>query len=115
MTRIVLGAWLLVAGVVAAFVFYMSDEVARLEQELKIVEREIVKEQRALHILKAEWSYLNRPQRLAELSERHLTLVPLSAERLIGFEDLPLRRARLNAPDASLEGLETIGQEAAEP
>jgi hypothetical protein len=107
MTRLVLLAWILAGGAVAGFVFQMSNEVADLEKELTAVERDILGQQRALHVLRAEWSYLNRPERLSELSQKHLSLAPVPAERVIGISDLPLRPIeRISAQSAALEGFE---------
>lgn len=107
MTRFVLLAWILAGGAVAGFVFQMSNQVAHLEKELTAVERDILSQQRALHVLQAEWSYLNRPDRLSELSQKHLALEPVPAERLIGISDLPLRPSeRDSGEDAPSEKLE---------
>ncbi len=91
MNRIVLLAWLVTGCLSVGFVFYVADDVARLEEELQQVERQILKEQRAIHVMAAEWSYINRPDRLADLARRHLDLAPLPAERIVQIEDLPMR------------------------
>ena len=101
MTRLVFLGWLFLGGVLAVFGFYLSDEVTRLDGELRAVERAILDEQRAIHVMTAEWSYLNRPARLAELAQRHLSLTPLRAERMVGFDDLP---ERVKAPLPGNEG-----------
>jgi len=43
-----------------------------------------------VHILEAEWSFLNSPARLSALAQRHLNMAPIPAERVITFADLPL-------------------------
>jgi hypothetical protein len=64
--------------------------VRTLEQEIAETQRDILRDQEAVHVLEAEWSYLNSPARIAALAERHLGLAPIPAERVVGFEDLPL-------------------------
>ena len=91
MRRLPLLFWLLTAGLATALVFQVSNDVQSLEGELKQVKREILREQESLHILKAEWSYLNRPERLGDLARRHLLLEPLAAERILTFVDLARR------------------------
>ena len=86
MNRIVLLAWLFVGCLSAGFVFYVANDVAHLEEELRQVERQILKEQRAIHVMAAEWSYINRPDRLADLARRHLDLAPLPAELVACFD-----------------------------
>jgi hypothetical protein len=74
---------------------------------LRLVEREVLKEQRAIHVMAAEWSYINRPDRLADLARRHLDLAPLPAGRIVNIDDLPARavaRLSLDAEDPDGEG-----------
>jgi len=95
MKRLSLLFWLLTAGTATALVFQVSNDVQGLEKELQQVKREILRDQESLHVLKAEWSYLNRPDRLAAMAGSYLDLEPLPAERIVGLTDLPYR-----APDA---------------
>jgi hypothetical protein len=95
--------WLALAIVAGAGLFHISYRVQSLEQELTQANRDILREQETIHLLGAEWSYLNEPTRLAELTRRHLTLVPLSAEQMVRIEDLPLRLPPLIAESAPLK------------
>ena len=54
-------------------------------------------------MLRAEWSYLNEPTRLAELTRRHMALAPLAASQMVRIEDLPLRLPPLIAETAPLK------------
>ena len=45
----------------------------------------------AVHVLKAEWSYLNQPARLEDLGRRLLNLEPVKATQTISIEDIPFR------------------------
>jgi cell division protein FtsL len=91
MTRFAV-TWLIAVTVAALGLFHVSHRVEQLENELRIEQRSILQEQQNIDILKAEWSYLNRPERIADLAERHLALVPLSADHMIGIQDLPQRQ-----------------------
>jgi hypothetical protein len=94
--------WLSLAVVAGVGLFHVSYRVQSLEEELTRLNREILRERETIHVLRAEWSYLNEPQRLAELSRRHLTLAPLSASQMMRIEDLPLRLPPLIAETAPL-------------
>jgi hypothetical protein len=94
--------WLSLAVVAGVGLFHVSYRVQSLEEELAQVNRDILHEQETIHVLRAEWSYLNEPQRLAELSRRHLTLAPLSAPQMMRIEDLPLRLPPLIAETTPL-------------
>jgi hypothetical protein len=95
--------WLALAIVAGAGLFHVSYRVQSLEEELTRVNRDILREQETIHLLRAEWSYLNEPTRLAELTRRHLALAPLSAGQMVRIEDLPLRLPPLIAETAPLK------------
>lgn len=80
--------------------YHLKHEVMLLEQELAQTNRKILKEQEAIHVLEAEWTYLNDPRRLEALSKRYLELAPLSAAQVITLHDLP-RRLDLVITDAN--------------
>ncbi|HIP79479.1 MAG TPA: hypothetical protein EYH07_13595 [Kiloniellaceae bacterium] len=90
MRRFVIVCWVLAGSVTALTLFQIKQEVTELEAEIKTVHREILRDQEAIHVLEAEWSYLNNPARIATLAERHLQFGPIPAERVIGFADLAI-------------------------
>ncbi len=67
----------------------IGTEVHDLEDRLAGIHRDIAREQEALHVLRAEWSYLNRPERLEDLARRHLDLRVPAAEQTMRVSDLP--------------------------
>lgn len=102
MSRLVILIWLVAIMVAALGLFHVKYQVQRLEEELDLAQRSILHRQESIHILKAEWSYLNRPARLSDLAKRHLDLAPLDSNRLVRLNDLP-RRAERNEDSASLD------------
>ena len=92
-------------AILAFGLFALKYEVRGLEAELERLEREARTEQEAIRVLNAEWSYLNRPERLQALSERHLPLAAVEA-RQIGDLDLVPRRIERAAAGAGDEGAE---------
>ena len=95
--------WLTLAIVAGAGLFHVSYRVQSLEEELTQANRDILREQETIHLLHAEWSYLNEPTRLAELTRRHLALAPLASGQMVRIEDLPLRLPPLIAETAPLK------------
>jgi hypothetical protein len=83
--------WMGLAGAVGFGLFQLKHKVQELEDEMFRLNRAIVGEQQAIHVLKAEWSYINQPQRLQALASRHLDLQPMKPAQLGGLADLPLR------------------------
>lgn len=83
--------WFLIATCLGVALFMVKHEVQRREEQLAGLHRQILASQEAVHVLEAEWSYLNRPDRLEALVRRHLNLVPLDTRRLGSVELLPMR------------------------
>ncbi|MDO8839868.1 MAG: hypothetical protein Q7V31_13155 [Parvibaculum sp.] len=54
------------------------------------LEAQIGAEREAIRVLRAEWSYLNQPERLQELAARYTALQPLTASQIVEFEDVPM-------------------------
>lgn len=69
-------AWLALVVVAGTGLFLVKHEVQDLEEQLARLDDRIAKERENIHVLRAEWAYLTRPERLARLSERHLELKP---------------------------------------
>lgn len=90
MTRFAI-TWLIAVTVAALGLFHVSHQVEQLKNELIREQRSILRDQETIHVLEAEWSYLNRPERIADLARRHLALIPLSADRVVSIQDLPQR------------------------
>ncbi|NQV98620.1 MAG: hypothetical protein HQ483_02890 [Rhodospirillales bacterium] len=88
--------------------FVVKYQVQDLEDKLTQINREIADNNQAVHVLNAEWSHLNEPNRLRHLAARYLDLGPLdnaqftSAAELL--EQLPLR------VDADMEDNAALGQ-----
>ncbi|MEI8393761.1 MAG: hypothetical protein WCF85_03430 [Rhodospirillaceae bacterium] len=83
--------WLSVAAFAGVSLFHTSYRVQGLRDELAGMERQIGAENDGIQVLKAEWSFLNDPARLEQLAANHLTLKPITATQISGFDALPIR------------------------
>ncbi len=92
---------LAVAVVAGGSLFHVSDGARALKDELKSLDRQFAADTDEMHVLRAEWSYLNQPARLEELARRHLGLEPLTGAQVIRLEMLPLRERPAAAPIAA--------------
>ena len=61
------------------------------ERVLQDLTAQIAKEAEAIRALKAEWSYLNQPDRLQTLARKHLALAPTSPNQIVVLASLPQR------------------------
>ncbi len=84
-------ALLTLAGAAGGALFHVSYEVRALKDELASLDRQIVADRDDVHVLRAEWSYLNQPARLEELSRRHLGLAAVTADQIGTLAALPMR------------------------
>ena len=79
----------------ASGLYLVEHEVQELERRLNRVNADLLARQQAIQVLKAEWSYLNQPERLQDLATRYaerLRLAPLDPGQVTtSFADLPPR------------------------
>ena len=83
--------WLLAAILVGCGLYQLKYEVQGKEEQLARLNRQIQSEQEAIHVLHAEWAFLNRPDRLADLSNRHLELTPVAPAQFSRIASIPER------------------------
>jgi cell division protein FtsL len=111
----------LVLGLVAlAYVIYQVKYEARaLDQEIASLGKEIETERDALAVLRAEWSLLNRPERIERLAQKYLKLAPAQPRQLVTLDkvtDRDFDRARLEVaapvptPAASTQKTRSAGK-----
>ncbi len=83
-------AYVLLGMTLAIFGLYqVKYQVRDVKNKVKALEVQLVKERNSLHVLKAEWAYLNRPERLQHLSQKYFTMAPLSGTQLVDVKTLP--------------------------
>jgi hypothetical protein len=91
MIRLGTVVWLALVALVGFGMFEVKYTVMDLEDELARTNKSIQLDVDAIHVLKAEWSYLDQPARLAELSHHFLDLAPLNTAQLGQIENIPMR------------------------
>lgn len=67
----------------------MTNMVQELQGKLNSINRDIEKDIKSIHVLKAEWSHLNNPSRLRKLVSKHISLNQIQAEQIINYSALP--------------------------
>ncbi|TDL81971.1 cell division protein FtsL [Palleronia sediminis] len=98
---------------VIALAYWAYSENYATQQSLREVERlqaQIGRAHSDLTILRAEWAYLNRPERLRDLAEINfdrLGLLPLAPQQFADAAQIPYRGDSLGAP-LDLDGVATV-------
>ena len=82
--------WCLFAVVSGSYYFVLTNDVQNLEKELAQINRDIEKDIRDIHILEADWSELNNPERLKTLAAQYISLDFIKPEQIINYSALPL-------------------------
>ena len=108
----ILGICLVAALVLAAAdVYKIKFESVRQSQRLTKLRMDIRHEQGAIAALRAEWSKLDNPRRIEELTRRHLSLRATEAQQYDPLDSLPQR-----SPDiVPVEQSDPIGTVIAHP
>jgi hypothetical protein len=83
---------LLFAGMVIA-VYLLKGHVEEREGTLARTQQSILDERESIEILRAEWSYLNRPERLRRLAATRSDLQPIGADRYASWRRMGQRLA----------------------
>ncbi len=89
-------ALMLLTVAIGVGLFLVKYRVQSLEDQLQILNRGIAGDREKIHVLKAEWSYFNEPERLRTLAGRHLDMMPVQSGQVMMRqrleENLPERR-----------------------
>jgi len=81
--------------------FVVKQTVQNLDDELANVRRKTIAEQKEIHELSADWTFLNQPELLADLNKRYVGLASVSPKQIVaGIDSLPLRPVAPPPPDA---------------
>ncbi|MFN0264300.1 hypothetical protein ACKTEK_10530 [Tepidamorphus sp. 3E244] len=88
----VAGLFACAAMVVSAIaLFQYKHEAQERRTNIARLKSEISKERAAIDLLQAEWTYLNRPERIQALAERFLNLQPFKMEQVVALDDIAIR------------------------
>nr|WP_321456323.1 hypothetical protein [uncultured Cohaesibacter sp.] len=103
---------LLFAVLVGAFWLFQVKHQAKEEGEkIAALQEQIKDEEDALLLLKAEWSYLNRPQRIQKLAEEYqdtLGLKTIEPYQIGDLKDVPDKVGDDTLPGAVVNDLEGL-------
>jgi hypothetical protein len=102
--------WLMLTVAVGAALFMLKYKVQDLENELVGKQQQIVRDQSAIRVLQAEWTYLNDPGRLRRLSEEYLNFHAATPQNVSAIDALPMRTNATPQIEAARAAPETHDQ-----
>lgn len=80
--------WVTLTIVVALWNSIIKNDVQDLERQLANIQNNIQKDIDEIHVLKAEWSMYNTPNRLQKLAQEQLSLKKAKPEQIINYSAL---------------------------
>ncbi|MCC3306649.1 hypothetical protein [Sneathiella sp. HT1-7] len=80
---------LVLVAAVSFGLYQLSYEVQELEKDLKGLNKGISENKESVRILKAEWTYQNRPDVLQALSSKHLPLLLIAPYQVASVGEVP--------------------------
>ncbi len=108
--------WFIVVVSTGFAMFAVKYEVQSLSDELTRTLRQTDDTERSVRVLDAEWAYLNRPDALAQMNQRFLSLVPIATKQLRSdFSDIPMRPAPPPPPAPPAPAMLVADTQAAAP
>lgn len=84
--------WLIIVTTAGFAMFAVKYEVQALADQLARTAKQTDDTERSIRALEAEWAYLNRPDALAQMNQRLLSLIPIATKQLhTDVTDIPTR------------------------
>ena len=85
--------------------YQVKTGIDERQAELRRLQAEIATTQRDIAVLEAEWAFLSRPDRVLDLSTSLLDMEPISRDRILPLEAIPMR---LQADTESLDRVSCV-------
>lgn len=89
----------------ALYAYSIKYETTLQAEQLQKLKAKAQRERDAIAVLKAEWQFLNRPDRLQALADKHLDLQPLATNQIVRLSDIPNRGPKVDSIGRKLEDL----------
>ena len=88
--RIIILTAIVLAGL-GTTLYQVKTGIGERQAELRRLQAEIATTQRDIAVLEAEWAFLSRPDRVMNLSASLLDMEPISQDRILPLEAIPMR------------------------
>jgi cell division protein FtsL len=80
--------WFSLCLLAAALLYSVKYQVQAMDSEVASIRQQINEERASLQVLEAEWAFLSRPDRIRQLADKHLDMVPVGGGKLVDMADL---------------------------
>jgi len=107
MNRLSTMVWILLSVVGMFMLYKVKYEVQTLKTQVAETSRELEQQRHALHVVAAEWAYLNRPDRLKKLADKYLGSSELTVGQIAEIDAIPFPSKSMAAVDTD-EGMRPV-------
>lgn len=81
--------WIVLLTVTLTILYQIKHQVREIHKDINHLHKQMAEEEETLHILRAEWSYLNRPERLASLTRSMEEVGPVTPVQIASVDKIP--------------------------
>ena len=81
--------------------YQMKTGIDERQTDLQHLQASIAKTQREIAVLEAELAFLSRPERVMALSSSLLNMKPISQDRILPLDAIPMRRQKNSEPQGT--------------
>jgi hypothetical protein len=99
--------WALLMVPASALLYGTSAHVRELENDLASIQSNVAREQDTMRVLRAEWAYLNDPQKLAQRAKKYLGTKEASASLQVARMDQLTTKISYRTPETNAARLQT--------
>ncbi len=89
MIRLSMAVWVLVIALSAFGLYSVKFKVQTLRTQIAQVEQQLEVERESANVVAAEWTYLNRPDRLQKLASTYLQTKEVTVEQIAEITAIP--------------------------
>ncbi|MDJ0512415.1 MAG: hypothetical protein QNJ62_03085 [Methyloceanibacter sp.] len=72
----------------ATVIYQVKYEARSLDEKIVLLQRQIEEERDSLAVARAEWSLLNRPERIERLAKKYLELSPAHPQQIVILDEV---------------------------
>ena len=81
--------------------YQVKTGIDERQDHLRRVELQIANTKRDIAVLESEWAYLSRPERIIALSDQLLGMKPITQDRILPLDAIPVRQQAGTTPIAA--------------
>jgi cell division protein FtsL len=96
----------------AVYVYSLKYQTIYASEQIVKTRHLIAREHDAINILRADYAFLTRPDRLQTLADKQLDMQPLALNQIVKAADLPEPAAKIDSIGRKLEALGFTGETA---